>query len=138
MKKRRKINPFFGFSYLDAVLFLVIGLILSVGIYLYSEEKQKEMNRDFYLVQVELFYEEELLPYVPQKGEALFDGEGREIGTVESVLPTEEEGHVLVHCRVEESALPAGDTFGVETALSVKYGNILSKEQILNEKEGAA
>ena len=40
MKKRRKINPFFGFSYLDAVLFLVIGLILSVGIYLYSEEKQ--------------------------------------------------------------------------------------------------
>ena len=137
MKNKSKISPFFGFSYLDAILLLVVGLILSVGIYIYTEERQKEMNRDFYLLQVELFYEDELISYIPQEKDTLYNGEGEEVGEVISILSSEE-GHVILNCKVEGDSLPAGDTFAVETSSSVKYGTILSRKQLLNEMEEAA
>ena len=79
-----------------------------------------------------------MIPYIPQAEDVLFDGEGNEIGTVVSVSSSEGEGHVILNCKVEGDSLPVGDTFAVETSSSVKYGTILSRKQLLNEKEEAA
>lgn len=138
MKKSKNSSaPFFGFSYLDAILLLVAGLILSVGIYLHTEEKRQEQQREYYHMEVELCYEKELLPFIPQKDALLFDGEGREIGRVESVRTTDEEGRVIVNCLVEEGSFYESDSFTLETSSSVKRGKVLSSEKVLNEKGDA-
>ena len=138
MKKSKNSNaPFFGFSYLDAILLLVAGLILSVGIYLHAEEKRQEAQRGFYRLEVEVSYEQELLSFIPQKDARLFDEGGREIGRVEEVRTTEEAGYLIVNCLVEESAFAESESFTVETSSSVKRGRVLSAEKVFNEKGDA-
>ncbi len=134
-RTNKKIAPFFGLSYLDAILLLVAGLILSVGIYLSAEARRQEENREYCRLQVLLSYEEVLLPVSPDEGDLLFGENGEKIGAVEQVLPSEREGEFVIRCLVKKGPWQKDGAFSVETQESVKQGTILSVEEGLN-KEG--
>jgi len=117
-----------SFSYLDVFLLLLAGLILSFCIYFSIEKKEQEKKASFYLVEVEAFYEEELIPLIPGGEETLWDKKGNSIGKVLSVSHPDEasEGRVVVLCLLQEGDWRIGNEFCLETARCVKMGTILS------------
>ena len=128
MKKSSKLDSSRSFTYLDAFLLLLVGLLISLGIDWMTEENRQEKERPVYQVEVSACYRSEIQHVLPQKGEVLFNERGEPSGEVLKVEHYEEGGKkmILLTFQTKEHPGQKGNMITVETAKSRNTATVLA------------
>ncbi len=133
--KKRKEGWKIPFSYLDAFLLLLAGLVLSFGIYLATEQLKvpKEQGCEMTVL---VRYEQALQEWIPKEGASLLDEKGIVIGEIMAVrtLTDGVTKTVELDCDMKDSLWQAGDSFFVETKECIKEGVVQSVRLDLEEE----
>ena len=129
MKMKRN----FGFSYLDAFFLLIAGLIVSLGIYAFSEIQQREAQTVYYQVEMSAVLEDYQRLACPREGDVLFDESGNAIGTLLSVsFPEEDRPETVLVCSLKGICPEAGSDFRAEFVSCILYLNVKSVQAVEN------
>ncbi|MBR5295525.1 MAG: hypothetical protein IKU24_02925 [Clostridia bacterium] len=91
LKKEKGSLPF---SYIDAFFILLVGLIISFGIYFVTEQN-KEKDVGLYRVEMNAYVDKALTESIPETGEKIYEN-GKEVGEVLFVEKKESENTILV------------------------------------------
>ena len=122
MKKKKPIH----FTFIDGLLILLAGFLISFAVFAVTEEKKSRESQKNYLVEASVFFEEPFVPYIPETGEILYDEEGNPLGTIEEIVFDERKNGTAVLVRFcTEQPCDEGD-FILTTSAVVRRGTVLS------------
>lgn len=131
MKKKKPIQ----FTFIDGLLILLAGFLLSLAVFAVTEEKKSREEQGTYLVEASVFFEEPFAMYIPETGDVLYDEEGIPVGTIEEIVSDERKhgAEVLIRFRTEQPC-DEGD-FVLTTSAVVRRGTVLSCSLQAQEEE---
>lgn len=119
MKEKQK--NILHFSYLDLLIVLAFGLILSIGMYFYGESTPEPVPESVWNAEFSAWVKPELEEAIPRAGLAVLNEKEEVIGEVTDVRITwfEREIRVTVWTRQTESPGRIGNAYRLETPTGI-------------------